>query len=284
MCALAIAGSLWGTAFLFGKIAFREMAISTNVALRFLFGSLVLLPLLFRKNGRFRRRDFRTMVVASIIGIPLQFLIQFKGLALTTVSHASLMVSTLPVLLALTSAVFLRERLRAFEWCVLGLSSIGAGLISVSHNGPGPQPSIKGDLLVVVSMVAAVVMTVLTKKLMNTYDPLYVTSSMIVTGTVPLLIGVGIAQFPFTALSAKAWLAVAAQGILATAMAYLLWNWGMARVPAARAGIFFNMEPLVGTILGVVILHETLGRSVLAGGALILAGAGYFSMRPNSPT
>jgi drug/metabolite transporter (DMT)-like permease len=91
MCALAIAGSLWGTAFLFGKIAFREMAVSTNVALRFLFGSLVLLPLLFRKNGRFRRRDFRTMVVASIIGIPLQFLIQFKGLALTTVSHASLM-------------------------------------------------------------------------------------------------------------------------------------------------------------------------------------------------
>jgi drug/metabolite transporter (DMT)-like permease len=109
------------------------------------------------------------------------------------------------------------------------LSTIGAGLISVSRNGPGPQASIKGDLLVVVSMVAAVVMTVLTKKLMNTYDPLYVTSSMIITGTVPLLIGVCIAQFPFTAFSARAWLAVAAQGVLATAMAYLLWNWFSAR-------------------------------------------------------
>lgn len=37
--ALAVAGSLWGTAFLFGKIAFREMSVSTNVALRFCFGS-----------------------------------------------------------------------------------------------------------------------------------------------------------------------------------------------------------------------------------------------------
>src|SRR3979490_2861723 len=95
--ALALAGALWGTAFLFGKIAFREMSVSTNVTLRFCFGSLVLLPLLFCPARRFARHDFWTMLLASIVGIPLQFLIQFKGLALTTVSHASLMVSTLPI-------------------------------------------------------------------------------------------------------------------------------------------------------------------------------------------
>jgi drug/metabolite transporter (DMT)-like permease len=56
--ALALAGSLWGTAFLFGKIAFHEMSVSTNVTLRFCFGSLVLLPLLFRSTRRFTRHDF----------------------------------------------------------------------------------------------------------------------------------------------------------------------------------------------------------------------------------
>src|SRR4030088_493236 len=84
--ALAMAGSLWGTAFLLGKVAFREMSVSTNVALRFCFGSLVLTPLLFRRTRRFTRHDFCTMLLASVIGIPLQFLMQFKGLALTTVS------------------------------------------------------------------------------------------------------------------------------------------------------------------------------------------------------
>src|SRR5947207_15071248 len=117
--ALAVAGSLWGTGFLFGKIALREMSVVTDVALRFAFGSLVLLPLMFRRTRRFTWPDFWIMLLASAIGIPLEFLVQFKGLAVTTVSHASLMVSTLPIFLALMAAIFLGERLRIFEWAVL---------------------------------------------------------------------------------------------------------------------------------------------------------------------
>jgi drug/metabolite transporter (DMT)-like permease len=79
--ALALAGSLWGTAFLFGKIAFREMSVSQNVALRFCFASAVLLPVLFRRTRHFTCRDFGIMLTASVVGIPLQFLVQFKGLA-----------------------------------------------------------------------------------------------------------------------------------------------------------------------------------------------------------
>jgi drug/metabolite transporter (DMT)-like permease len=90
------------------------MSVSTNVTLRFCFGSLLLLPLLFRPTRRFTPRAFWTMILASIVGVPLQFLIQFKGLSLTTVSHASLMVSTLPILLALSAVFFLHEKLRLF--------------------------------------------------------------------------------------------------------------------------------------------------------------------------
>jgi drug/metabolite transporter (DMT)-like permease len=280
--ALAFAGSLWGTAFLFGKIAFREMSVSTNVVLRFCFGSLVLLPLLFRRTRRFTRHDFWTMLLASVVGIPLQFLIQFKGLALTTVSHASLMVSTLPVLLALSAVFFLHEKLRLFEWGVLLFSTLGAVLISVSKTSQGPQPSIRGDLLVVLSMVAAVVLTLLTKRLMEAYDPSYVTASMILAGTVFLLAWTAIFERPRFTFSARAWLAVAAQGVLATALAYILWNWGMARLPAAKAGIFFNMEPLVGTLLGVLVLKERLGGLTILGGAMIICGAVYFSIRTNT--
>jgi drug/metabolite transporter (DMT)-like permease len=188
MTALAAAGCLWGTGFLFAKIAFREMGVVANVSLRFLFGSIVLAPMFFRKTRKFRRRHFWLMVLASFVGIPLQFLIQFKGVSLTTRSHASLMVSTLPVLLALTSTIFVRERLRPGEWIILFLSTIGAVLIFVSKTADGPQTSLKGDLMVVLSMIAAVVLTLLTKKLIHNYDPLYVTASMIVAGTLFLLI------------------------------------------------------------------------------------------------
>ena len=150
--ALALAGSLWGTGFLFGKIAFREMSVSTDVTLRFCFGSLVLLPFLLRRLPRFTPSDLWKLLLASVVGIPVQFLIQFKGLALTTASHASLMVSTLPVLLALGAVLFLHERLRRSEWGVLLFSAVGAVLISISKNSAGPQASVRGDLLIVLSL------------------------------------------------------------------------------------------------------------------------------------
>jgi drug/metabolite transporter (DMT)-like permease len=135
MTALAAAGCLWGTGFLFAKIAFREIGVLANVSLRFLFGTVVLAPLFFRKTRKFRRRDFWLMVLASLVGIPSQFLIQFKGVSLTTASHASLMVSTLPVLLALTSTIFLRERLRPGEWIVLFLSPLFARVLIDADGG-----------------------------------------------------------------------------------------------------------------------------------------------------
>jgi drug/metabolite transporter (DMT)-like permease len=192
------------------------------------------------------------------------------------------MVSTLPLLLAFSAVLFLGEKLRFFEWGVLTFSTAGAVLISISKTSSGPQPSIKGDLLVVLSMVAAVVLTLITKRLVETYDPAYVTATTILAGTVFLVAWTAILERPRLVFSARAWLVVAAQGVLATAMAYLLWNWGMARLPAAKASIFFNMEPLVGTMLGLIVLHERLSGLALLGGAMIICGAMYFSTKTHT--
>jgi drug/metabolite transporter (DMT)-like permease len=74
-------------------------------------------------------------------------------------------------------------------------------------------------------------------------------------------------------VSGRTWLALAAQGLFATTAATLLWNYGVSRVPAAEAGVFVNLEPALGAVLGVVVLGETLGPTGLAGGALIIGAA-----------
>lgn len=276
---LAAAGSLWGTGFLFGKIAFAEMTVAENAAYRFIFGTIALLPVLLRRRTKFTASDFKLLLFASLIGVPVQFLIQFKGLSLTTVSHAALMVGTLPVLLALSSVVVLHERLTPLEWTVLAISALGAVFIAVSHGTDpnAPRATATGDILIVVSMVAAVASIVASKRLMPAYDPLQVTVDMIGIGTVMLLAFVELTQPVRFHFAPRVWLSAAAQGILATALAYLFWNWGLARVPAARAGVFLNMEPVLGAILGSVILHERLGGLALVGGAMIIASAVYFS-------
>jgi drug/metabolite transporter (DMT)-like permease len=194
------------------------------------------------------------------------------------VSHASLIVGTLPILVALFSSLLLEEKLKAFEYGLMVASAGGAALIAIGKRvAVGPQPTTRGDLLVFLSMFAATGMVLLSKHLMAQYEALQFTAWMIGLGTLILLVWIEATHPMRVRFSAHIWLAVAAQGILCTTAAFLLWNWGLARVPASHAAIFLNLEPLVGTLLGVLILNERLGAVGILGGALILFGAAYFS-------
>ena len=113
------------------------------------------------------------------------------------------------------------------------------------------------------------------KQLMEKHSPIVVTAYGLFAGTAMLVIAVPIlfGWPPVAHVSAKAWWALAASGVLCTATTTLLWNWGMTQVPASQAGILLNMEPLVGSILGVAVLGDKLGPSAWTGGGLILAAA-----------
>jgi drug/metabolite transporter (DMT)-like permease len=150
--ACALAGTLWGTGFYFGKIALTAMSVGHMVFYRFFFACLGLLPVL-RKPG-LNRKEWILLLTASFLGIPLQFLIQFYGLSLTTVSHAALMVGTMPVILAIGATVFMHERLDWTGWLALAGSTCGVALITLSRT-PGQAvsggPTLAGDMLVVLS-------------------------------------------------------------------------------------------------------------------------------------
>jgi drug/metabolite transporter (DMT)-like permease len=273
----ALASSLWGCGFYFGKIALFEMGVGSMVLYRFLFATLALSPLLFTHKPSFNRREWSTLLLCAFLGIPLQFLIQFTGLSLTTVSHASLMVGTMPVFLAVAATLFAHERMDATGWFSLVVSTIGAALIALGarHATGSNSPTLIGDLLVVASLIIALGWVLLNKHLMERHSPIVVSAYGTTCGTAMLLLIVPFLYGPPPVhhVSLRAWLALAASGLLCTAATTLLWNWGMTQVPASQAGVLLNMEPLIGSILGVFLLDESLGPSARIGGALILAAA-----------
>jgi len=288
--ACALAGCLWGTGFFFGKLALREMSVEHMVLYRFLFASLGMFPLVVANRSRFHltAQEVMLLFISAAFGVPIQFLLQFHGLALTTVSHASLMMGSMPVLLAAAAAIFAAERLDWIGWVALGGSTAGAALIVLGGSrGSGAQghSSLAGDLMVVSSLVTALAWILLSKKLMQTHSPPVVTAYTILLGTMMLaviVLGPWVLSPlthragqppPFAHLSSTAWIALAVSGLLCTATTTLLWNWGIHHVPASRAGVFLNIEPALGSYLGVRLLGEQLGPYAWAGGALILAAA-----------
>jgi drug/metabolite transporter (DMT)-like permease len=273
--ACALAGALWGTGFFFGKVAFSQLRVGHFVLYRFLFACAGMLPIM--RTPHFSQREWKLLLAASFFGIPLQFMIQFYGLKLTTVSHAALMVGTMPVILALGATVFTHERLDPKGWLALVGSTAGVALIVVSGvHGIIGGGNLWGDLLVIASLFVALAWVLLNRHLMALgQSPLSVTSWGLLSGTAMLGVWVFLTSGPprVHGISVRVWLAVAASGLLSTAVSTLLWNWGIHRVPASRAGVFLNLEPALGSILGVALLGDHLGPDAWAGGVLIIAAA-----------
>jgi drug/metabolite transporter (DMT)-like permease len=274
--ACAVASCFWGCGFFFGKIALEEMSFAHMVLYRFLFAMPLLLPLLVTHRPGLNRREWGWLALASFLGVPVQFLIQFYALSITTVSHAALMVGTMPVILAVGAAVFAHERMDRVGWMALAGSTSGAALIALGggEHGKGGA-TLAGDLLVVVSLLIALFWILINKKLVERHSPVVVTTYGLGIGTLMLLIWVPVryGMPPMANVSGKAWWALAGSGVLCTAATTLLWNWGMTQVPASQAGVLLNMEPLMGSLLGVFVLGERLGPSAWVGGGLILASA-----------
>ncbi len=258
------------------------------VLYRFLFACVGMLPVALMNRVSFTGSEIRIILISSFFGVPVQFLMQFHGLARTTVSHAALMVGTMPVALAAAAVMFAGERLDAVGWAALVASTIGASMIVLGgHRGPAAQgePTLVGDLMVVASLCLALAWVLLNKKLMMSHSPPVVTAYTIMAGTVMLafwILGPWVVKPwipnhsvppPFLHVSSTAWLALAISGLACTATTTLLWNWGIHHVPASRAGVFLNIEPALGSYLGVRLLGEHLGPHAWLGGALILGAA-----------
>jgi drug/metabolite transporter (DMT)-like permease len=275
MPALALAGVLWGVSFLFGKLALEEISPAHVTLLRFSLASAALLPYALLEGVWPRRRDLPLFLLVGFLTVPATFLVQFWGLSLTGATVAALIVGCGPPMVAFFAQLFLGERLGKIGWTAVGASTIGVAL-AVAR--PGAANDWLGDALVLLSLLAVVGWVLLGKRLGDGYPA--VSAWILTFGTLALapvgLLWEGVPRLDLTPLG---WASVLVLGLGCSAATYALWNWGVARVPASRAGVFLNLEPLVGALLGVLVLGEAWGAGTVVGGALIIGAAVVVSRR-----
>ena len=65
-----MAGSLWGTGFLLGKIALGDLGVPHMILYRLLFASAAFVPVLLMQRPRIRRDDWPLVLLAGLFGVP----------------------------------------------------------------------------------------------------------------------------------------------------------------------------------------------------------------------
>jgi O-acetylserine/cysteine efflux transporter len=265
--ALATAGALWGLTVPLSKLGLEWLGAGWLAVARFAIAA-PLLALVARRHLRAALTP--GIVFAGAVGYGGVIVLQNVGIERTSVSHAALIVGAVPVLVVIISALLRRGSSPALAWAGSLVALAGVGLVA---GGGGAGTTLAGDLLVLLSVTGSAAFIVLQPGLLAGREPAAVTAVQLGAGGLAALpVAVVLEGAPPTPSGAEALVAVLALALAGTALAFSLFAWAQARVPAAVAGAFVNLEPLVGALTGTVAFHETLGPAQLVGGLAILLG------------
>ena len=278
---LVVANVVYATSYAATRLTLDHVPPATLALIRLVIGALVLIPVAvaLRPMGAraIGRGDRWSIVGMGVLGFAGAFALSHWGIARSTATNAALLITVEPISLILLSPWALGERLTRREGAGATLALLGAAAVVV--NGiPGITatlvPHWRGDLLLLLAGVAYASYSLLGRGVLTRHPAIAVTAWSIAWGVLAML---PLAALEWSAgasleLSGRSVVGVLYLSLVITALGYLAWNWALERVPAPRAAIFLNIQPLVGALLGVYYLAEPLTVFTVVGGALILMG------------
>jgi drug/metabolite transporter (DMT)-like permease len=266
---------IWGWTFVATKICLSYLHPIELVGYRFLIG-LPLLYLIVRSRKisvAFSKSEWKQLAVGALI-IAVHFLLQAIAIQYTSATNAGWLIAVIPLAIAGLSYLILKERITLRQ--VVGIIVATAGIFFLISKGDFANiawMSSVGDWLILASAHTWALYTIATKKVSQVNDPLAVT---LIVFLPVMLIGVGYALTVSSAnalgsMPTEGWVALLFLGVLGT-LAQWFWQIGVAKIGAARAGIFLYLEPVATTALAVPLLQESFTMFTAVGGLLVLAG------------
>jgi drug/metabolite transporter (DMT)-like permease len=219
---------------------------------------------------------WRVVLPLGILGVGNFNLFVYVGLQDTTATNALLLQSACPAFIVALSAALGIGRPSARQ--LAGITASLAGVATILARGaPASLSSLavaSGDLWVLAAVLSWSVYTLLLARRPAGVDPLALLAALVLVGVLWILPWylLEIARGGRMRLDATTLASVAYVAVFASVAAYALWNAGVARVGASRAGVFLHLMPAFGSLLAVGVLGERFRLFHAAGIALILVG------------
>ena len=272
----------WGTTFLATKICLADLPPIWLGAIRYTLSSAIFLVLLLRNDRTLRPwRDVKkylwVFLAVGIVGTFSAAFFQNIGLRFTTASMSSLINTLEPVMVAIMSILLLKEKLAAPGIVGLGIALFG-GFIIITNGNPASllhlDGTVKGNLLILVSIFSYACYTIFSKLLVMRTDPISAVTFSSIIGTLALFVS-AFAMEPFPNLgqvSTTTWLAIVYLAVFPTCLSLLLYNKLLTQVEASKTTVILFLIPVYGLLLGVLLLGDPLTLPMLLGGLLTIFG------------
>lgn len=263
-------GIIWGIPYLFIKLAVRELSPFDVAWGRITLAALILVPIAWQRRAL---RPLKPHLKAVCAFGLLEFAIPYSLLALCErwipSSIAGILIAAVPLTMVPISHLFgVHERLgpRRLGGLLLGLAGVatlvGFGTVSGWRGWAGV-----GCMVIVVSCYATG--PLLVQRHLHDVDSVGSLAGSLLFASALLLIPAAL-SLPARMPSRIALGSIAVLGVVCTGVSMLVMFYLIKRAGAARTSVVTYINPAVAALLGVLVLHERLGLSGLAGLILIL--------------
>jgi drug/metabolite transporter (DMT)-like permease len=285
--AFLLLGSIWGSSFLWIKIALAELEPFTLVGYRLLFGAVgMALVLLVRRPALPKER--RTWLLLALMGVTntaLPFVLISWGEIVIDSAVASILNSTTPLFTLIIAHYFLSDE-RMDLARALGLLLGFAGILLLFSRDVGLEgfrSGLLGQAAVLAAALSYAGSSVFARRafrdvplLIQASIPLFSADLLIWVGAIALESPVNIPALPIT------WVALAWLGLLGSCIAYLLYFYLINNVGSTRSTLVTYMFPVIGVVLGVLFLDERLDLRLIIGALMVVAGIGVVNWKPGA--
>jgi len=270
---------IWGLSFVSSKVVLNAgVPPLTMVALRFLLTSAILGALLRLREprGRVPAKAALPLAASGLVGITLYFFFESRGIRLTSASHASLIIATIPVFTLAAESLVYKTPIRWLAALGIALSVAGTFLLVRGSVAAG---TLAGDLLMFGACLSWVAYNMLSRDLHRSLSDLAITAWQAIVGTTVLVLLALTERRFWVPLSVPVVLNLVFLAVLSSAVGNFLYVYGLSRLGPATVTPFLNLIPVVSAIGGVALLGESLDAWQIAGGVVIIVGVVLVRLR-----
>ena len=266
-------GIIWGLPYFFIKVAGQELSPVILAFSRVSMATLILLPIAWHRGALRSLGKHKAAICAfGLVEFAIPFSLISLGERWISSSVTGILIAMVPLSIALIQRFFgIRESLGAWRIAGLAIGFFGVAALLGTGSISGPLGWAGVGCMLLATIGYAVGPLIIQRHLhgLDSIGPL--ASSLLIASIV--LFFPAVMELPAALPSAAALASIAILGILCTAVAMLLMFYLVRHAGASRASVITYINPVVATLLGVVVLDEHLGIGGYIAFALILLGS-----------
>lgn len=242
--------------------------------------SIILALILVWKYKSFRlfrgipRQDVWRIVLIGMFNVPINQLLYLEGLRFTTAANSALLYAMTPAMVFVFTLGTRMERLSFKKGAGILLAFIGVAILMFERGATLESAHTKGNFLIFIAVIAWSLYTMLGKSVVAKYGALRVTALNMIVGTLLYLpFGLLLTDLmPAAQFTGVIWSELLYLGFFASVVNYLLWFFALEKLETSKLAIFQNLQPVLTTILALMLGKLILTGQLVGGGIMALIG------------